>query len=458
MGFFVRKSRKKYGLFRMIEGELNDEKVILIDDLINSGESFMRQVEILEKLGKKIVRVLAILRFRDKEFYRYFRERGIEVESLFTLDDFSDVLAVKNIIDEKKKSVPMPFEAEWQFKSENPNYFYIVPKSAPLADDTKLYFGADNGNFWSINQSDGTVAWRHKIAFHAKGKYIFSSPAMNKDLVYFGAYDGNFYALDKESGSVRWKFMEADWIGSSPCTAPDLGLIFVGLEFGLWGKQGGIVALDLETGRKKWQYTMSGLTHSSPAYSRRQRVVVCGCNDFSVSGFNAKKGSLIWKFKTAGEIKESFAFDEKRGLVAFGSFDTHIYVLKIKTGELVYKIETGEGIYSTPLIKEDRLFAASLDKKLYCVDLNTGKIAWEFDTGGRIFASPEAIGDKVYVGSNDGRMYELDPASGKNTGLFQSTERITNKIAYNKKTERIFLPTFANEVYCLKRIPRQVML
>ena len=450
-GFFIRKSRKKTGLLHMIEGCVTDEKIILVDDIVNSGKSFIRQVEVLEGLGGKVDTVFAILRFRDLDYYKYFHDKGINVESLFSLDDFSDSLKVKNLIDKKEAPVSMPFHADWLFKSENPNYYYVVPKSAPTIDDAKIYFGADNGNFWAVNQYDGSVVWKYKVGFHAKGKYIFSSPAIYKNLVYFGAYDGNFYALDKESGRRVWVFTEADWIVSSPCISPNLNLVYVGLEFGLWKKRGGIVALDLENGKKKWEYTMTGLTHSSPAYSKKHSAVVCGCNDFSVYAFDAQKGKLLWEFETGGEVKASFTFDDARDTVIFGSYDSYIYVLKTKTGELVYKIKTDEAIYSTPLVRDNFAYIASLDKNLYCIDLNTGTIAWKFPTNGRIFASPEIIGDKIYIGSNDGRLYELDAVTGKNTATFQATERITNKIAYNPDTNKIFLPTFANEIYCLAK-------
>lgn len=450
-GFFIRKSRKKDGLMRMIEGAINDEKIVLVDDIINSGKSFIRQVEVLEGLGKKVDTVFVILRFRDLDYYKYFHDKGIKVESLFTLDDFFDSLKVKNLFDKKEMPVSMPFHAEWLFKSEKPNYYYVVPKSAPVIDEEKIYFGADNGNFWAINQSDGSVVWKYKVGFHAKGKYIFSSPAIYKNLVYFGAYDGNFYALDKESGRRVWVFTEADWIGSSPCISPNLNLVYVGLEFGLWKKRGGIVALDLESGKKKWEYTMTGLTHSSPAYSKKHSVVVCGCNNFSVYAFDAQKGKLLWEFETGGEVKASFAFDDARDTVIFGSYDSYVYVLKTKIGELVYKIKTDEAIYSTPLVNNNFAYVASLDKNLYCINLDTGKVVWKFATNGRIFASPEIIWDKVYIGSNDGRLYELDSVTGKNTAFFQAAERITNKIAYNKNTDKIFLPTFANEIYCLSK-------
>ncbi len=448
-GFFIRKSRKKSGLLRMIEGTLTEENIILVDDLMNSGNSLMRQVEILEKLNKKVVAVFAILRFHDLGYYQYFHDKGIEIYSLFSLDDFAHSLQVKNLMPQNKEPIPMPFKAEWQFISERPNYFYVIPKSAPAIDGKKLYFGADNGNFWAINQKDGTVAWNYIIRAHSKGKYIFSSPIIHHDIVYFGAYDGNFYALNKETGQKEWVFREADWIGSSPCVAPSLNLVFVGLEFGLWKKRGGIVALDCASGEKKWEYGMPGLTPASPAYAQKQGIVVCGCNDFSVYGLDARKGKLLWQFRTGGEVKASCAIDETRGLVAFGSFDAHIYVLNITTGELVWKFATLEAIDSTPLLKGDYLYAASLDKKLYCIDLNTGAIVWQFSAHGRIFASPLFIGDNIYIGANDGRLYELDANTGKNTALFQTTERITNAIAYNEETRKIFLPTFANEIYCL---------
>ena len=450
-GFFIRKSRKKDGLMRMIEGMVTAEKIILVDDIINTGKSFIRQVEVLEGIGKKVDTVFAVLRFRDSEYYKYFHDKGIRVESLFTLDDFADSLKVKNLVDKKEGPVPMPFKAEWCFKSENPNYFYVVPKSGPAIDETRLYFGSDSGNFWAINQTDGSVAWKYKVGFHAKGKYIFSSPAIYKDFVYFGSYDGNFYALDKETGKKSWIFMEADWIGSSPCVAPDLGLIFVGLEFGLFRKQGGIAVLDAETGKKKWEYFMPGLVHSSPAYSAKRNVVVCGSNNFSVYGFNAKTGKLLWEFKTDGEVKASFVFDEERGVVCFGSFDKHLYILRANTGELVHKVETGEAIYSTPVAYKNFVYIASLDKILYCINLDTGAVIWKFATSGRVFASPKIIEKRIYIGSNDGRLYELDPETGKNTAFFQATERITNAIACNPSTKKIFLPTFANEIYCLHR-------
>jgi hypothetical protein len=50
-------------------------------------------------------------------------------------------------------------------------------------------------------------------------------------------------------------------------------------------------------------------------------------------------------------------------------------------------------------------------------------------------------------------MYEVDIKSGKCKSIYQTAERITNKISYNPETKRYFLPTYANEIYCLEKIP-----
>jgi len=449
--FFIRKSRKKHGLLNMVEGILSDDRVILVDDIINSGNSFIRQVEVLEALGKKVEVVFSILQFRDDSFYEYFHKKNIRVESLFMLNDFNDSLGLTNLVPRKQKSVPMPFTVSWYFKSEQPNYFYVVPKSAPVIDTHNLYYGSDSGIFWALNQVDGSVVWKFKVGFHAKGKYIFSSPAVYKDMVYFGAYDGNVYALDVKTGKSRWIFMEADWVGSSPIVSEKLNLLFIGLEFGLFKKRGGVVALDAVSGEKVWQFNTVDYVHASPAYSQKNNLVVCGSNNNSVYGLNAKTGHLRWEYKTEGEVKAAAAFDEKRGWTCFGSHDSYFYIVSSKDGTLIKKIKTGFGIYSTPLVFEDKVYVSSLDKKLYCVDLKSLEIRWEFETSGRIFASPTIINGHIYIGSNDGRLYELDPETGQLTAQYQAVERITNKIISNKEGTCLFLPTFANEMICLKR-------
>ncbi len=448
-GFYVRKSRDKDGMQNVAEGLREGGRVVLLDDIINSGKGLERAVEVLESLGKRVAAICVVIRFRGDDEYEYFVRKGIPILSLFHLSDFPEIPPLTK--KESPRSELAKFEKRWRFSGGPPDYHLVVPKSAPLLAEDAIFFGADNGSFFAIDQETGKERWHYKVRFGSGGKIILSSPAYARGLVFFGAYDGNVYALDAQTGSIKWRFMDADWVGSSPAVADDLGLVFIGLEFGLWKRRGGVAALDIDSGKKKWEGTTESLVHASPAYSKRHGIVVCGSNDGMVYGLDARLGTIRWSYACGDAVKASAAFDEERGLVAFGSFDRFIHILDVRTGAPVHKVETLHAIYSTPLIKDGRLYVGGMDKYVYAVDLDDGRIRWRDRTDGRIFASPAVIGDRLYIGCNDGRLYELELETGKLCGYFQATERILNRIAFDERAERIFMPTQANEIYCLEK-------
>src|SRR5665213_1522892 len=65
-GLFIRKSRKRKGLMKQVEGTPTDDPIILVDDLINSGGTFEKQIKILEQMEKKVSDIFALIAFRDQ--------------------------------------------------------------------------------------------------------------------------------------------------------------------------------------------------------------------------------------------------------------------------------------------------------------------------------------------------------------------------------------------------------
>lgn len=452
-GFFIRKSRKKSGLLKMIEGKVTDDPVIIVDDLVNSGLTIMRQVEILQELKKRIAGIVSILRFRDASYYVSFQEKGIPFEAFFELSDFQESLGVVNLKDSRYAPLaPNPFgKICWKFQGESPNLFYVVPKSGPVVSDGLVYFGADDGYFFSLDVISGRVSWKYKTPFGSKGKYILSTPAVYRDMVFFGAYDGNLYALDKRTGQKRWVFMEADWVGSSPCVAEDLGLVFIGLEYGLFRKHGGVSGIDIRTGEKVWEFRSSALTHGSPAYSEKFRVVGCGSNDAVFSVLHAKTGKLLWSYQTDGPIKHAPCFSDEHDVVVVLGHGETVFVFKTDTGDIVSKFRMNFGSYGSPLVFRESVICGSFDKHVYCFDLFTGVLKWKFYTGSRCFSTPVIVDGLLYIGSNNARLFEIDPETGEVLGVFQTKERITNKIAYDRETGIFLVPTFANEIFAMKK-------
>lgn len=444
-GFFIRKSRKRDGLMKMFEGGLTDDPVILVDDMINSGQSINKIIVSLSGVHKKVTDVFVILSFRALSAYSFAHERSIQIASLFTLED----IGMSHLNSSSTEIPHSAYDIVWKFAGTRPRFNFVVEKSAPVLDENAIYFGSDNSTLWSLDQTSGRENWHFKTGIHPKG--IFSTPALQRGNVYFGAYDGSVYAIDAKTGKRKWEYADADWVGSSPALAPDLGLCYVGLEFGLIGKQGGIVALSLDSGKQVWSDRTPEFTHGSPLYIQSESLVTIGSNDNTLYAYDAATGSRRWTYRTQGEIKGSCAFDAKRKLIVFGSWDGKVYALHVSDGSLAFSYETGAAIFSTPLISDGTAYIGSLDKSVYAIDLETGLAKWTYVTNGRIFASPVIAEGMLWIGSNDGRLYELEPKTGNLKSFFQASERIVNAIAYNPQSKLFFVPTVANEIYCIKR-------
>lgn len=445
-GFFIRKSRKREGLMKQIEGTLTDDPIILVDDLINTGGSFDKMLKILEETNLPIKSIFAILRFRTKEVYAS-NKNWPSCDTLFSIQDFGIPL-LENMTPAQHDSL----QELWKYKAPNPAFEYVVQKSAPVVDDIRVYFGTDTGTFVALNQKDGSIAWSFDVGSHPPGKGIFSTPVLHKGIVYFGAYDGNVYALNSATGALCWKYSEADWVGSSPALAPKLGLVFIGLEFGFFKKRGGCAAIDMKTGTRVWIDRTPSLTHGSPLFVEAESMVFIGSNDGVLYAYNAKTGRRAWAYITEGEIKTAPAYDPKRRLVIATSHDGNVYAFSAQDGTIEWIFKTTGVFYSIPLIDGDIVYVSSLDKYIYALNLDTGAIISKFETSGRIFASPTIDENRIWIGSNDGRLYELERRTLHLISWHQFSERVVNKIAYNFKTKNFFVGTVANEMYCLKRI------
>ena len=449
-GFILRKERKTYGTGSSIEGSLTDAPIILVDDVLNSGASMEKARVLLEQQNKTIAAAYVLIDYESPQGRLWRTRQAIPVIASFRLSEFG--LSV-----EKPKPRPMAtFDNRWRFASPDPNFFHRVPKSFPATDGRRVYFGSDSGVFWCLDARDGSLAWNFTV--HARGhKNIWSSPALHDGRVYFGSYDGNVYCLDAVTGKEVWRFTGADWVGSSPALAPELGYLFIGLEFAVEGKRGSIAALKLENGEKVWEHMTKRYTHASPAYWPERQVVACGSNDNEMFLFEARTGGMRWRFETRGEggekgsIRHAPAFDKKRGHLVTGCANGWIYIIDVETGKEVWSVRTDNTIYTVPLVAEDTAYVGSTDKHLYVLDLERRAVKTRIFAGSKIFGPPRLLQGRIYFGACSGMVYELDPATDEITGTHQLPDAVTNAVEYNTTTGDFYALTYVNELFAFTR-------
>jgi len=446
-GFIVRKERKPHGASQIIEGCLTDDPIVILDDVVNSAKSLEKVRAVLAEQHRDIDRAFCIIDFESPAGRRWAQRHGVPLSHLFVLSDFNLSLTAAPL----PETAAAEFEIQWQFASPHPYPFHVVPKSAPLVDKERLYFGSDSGTMWCRNARDGSALWQFDTVERGR-KGIFSAPRIHDSLLYFGAYDGNVYALDTDSGAERWRFTHADWVGSTPCLAPDLSLLFIGLEYQRPTQKGGLVALSLSSGDLVWEVPTRDYLHGSPAYDQTREIVVVGTNEGTVMGISAPTGTVLWRYDTTGPVKHAPAIDSGRGLVVAGSFDGKIHGINLLTGQPIFTVDTGNTIYSTPLVDGNRAFVGSTDKSLYVIDLDTGLVEKKLECGAKIHGSPERIGPYIYFGTNEGRVYEVDPDTLSVNGFCQFPDAVTNRVAHDDKTGQFFALTSTNKLFAFIRL------
>ncbi len=136
------------------------------------------------------------------------------------------------------------------------NQFYAT---AALAYGT-AYIGGINGTIYAFALGNGGQRWSY-----ATNGWVYSSPAVWRDLVYEGSYDGYFYALNAATGSLAWKFRAGSPISGAP-TVID-GIVYLSSFSGhTWG-------LNARTGRVEWTFADG---RYCPATADRQTLYLNG--------------------------------------------------------------------------------------------------------------------------------------------------------------------------------------
>lgn len=442
-GLLIRKERKTTGTGQIIEGVPNENPVVLVDDIVNSGNSLDKAFAALRQSILDIHEVFVVIDYNSEAGLDWRKKKNVNVTSLFDLAEFG--LAVKS-------PPPLPvsdYAIAWRYYSPGAFPFHTVPKSTPLLVGDKIYMGLEKGAMVCVDAKTGKAVWEFPIAMdHNKG--VWSSPAHHAGRIYFGAYNGCVYCLDAKTGAVIWANPCCDWVGSSPLIVEKHNMLYLGLEYQRHRAMGSNAALDLDTGSRLWEIPQKKYQHGSAAYFEPIDAVIFGNADHNLSAYEAKTGKLIWQSDTERSLKYPPAIDVQRGRVIGTSFDGKIYVVDAVNGRKLAAFHTNDLCYTTPLIYKNKIFAGSGDKHMYIIDADTLQMLKRMDCGSRVYSSPRVINGRVVFGTNGGRIIELDGDTLEVLAVSQLPDAIPNAIASTPDGSMMFAATHMNEIYAIQ--------
>lgn len=85
---YVRAKAKEHGLKKMVEGNLTaGQKVVLIEDLISTGQSSIEAAEALRAQGINVIQILSIFSYDLPEAVENFKQHNFNYDSLINLDE-----------------------------------------------------------------------------------------------------------------------------------------------------------------------------------------------------------------------------------------------------------------------------------------------------------------------------------------------------------------------------------
>lgn len=87
LGGFVRDDRKPHGRRRLVEGPVSrDQPVVFLDDILNSGRSALKAVDLLRADGFQVVGMICLFHFTWSGGRSRLEEHGLWVDSILDLN------------------------------------------------------------------------------------------------------------------------------------------------------------------------------------------------------------------------------------------------------------------------------------------------------------------------------------------------------------------------------------
>ena len=403
-GFIVRRERKTYSMRRLVEGpELGDRsRVILVDDLINTGSTFRRVVAAIRRSGATVVAAATLVDYQ-RSGGRWAAELGIPLISLFTVTELG--LAVR------MPTHGAAVQHRWSAGS-------VMAGPVEAVADLK-------GGQVAVANAAGDV-----VVLDDGGQVVWTKPGPGRgepdrrwliragDRLVVGARRGELSAVDARSGEPQWASTApgGDTVVAVAATAR------IALRARTDALTGGVLAAyDAATGDLLWECPLPGKPLRPLQVTRRRAQVAIGCADGSVLGIDARTGVDRWRIQTGLPIDAGLLVTSR---LAYASAGGVAMAIDVRTGGLVWRRRLARRLSGWPVIAAG-LVVAIAGRRLVALDPGSGSIVWITTLSDEVIGSPVAHGESVVLQTRS-RVHIVDAPTGELRATFPFGEHVAS--------------------------------
>ncbi len=294
----------------------------------------------------------------------------------------------------------------------------------------------------AYNFMTGAEKWRLPVVNGAE-----PSATLIKDRLFIGASDGQFYSINADTGQVIWTFPTKIETLSEP-------LLHEGVIYILTGNNS-LFALDALNGKQLWLYTRQDTSSlsirggSKPAI--RNGTLYVGFSDGSVVALLASNGAVKWE-KQLSRNKKFRDLDSNPLLeddfMYLTGYDDHVYCLRAATGETVWTAPYGG--YGSILASGDRLYLAASSGEFLSLQKETGQKVWSYPLKEGIATGASLLKGLVVFGESQGSLQILDAATGKQISSFSPGRGILSPPTVDEKNSMIYFISNEANLYGIR--------
>lgn len=302
------------------------------------------------------------------------------------------------------------------------------------------------------NAHDGLVAYDIATG-ERKWSYVVPNgvekePVAYNNRLYFGGNDGFFYSISLDTGRELWKTHIKSEIVATPAFDAQEGRVYFVTT------SNSILALEAESGRQVWSYTRQ----DPSSYSIRggttpvvhKNLIYVGFSEGSFVAFNKSNGTINWeiqlnKNKRFKDIDAGAVIENEKIYVS--GYDDKLYILSTTNGDVLNKFEAGG--YVPVTIDGSILYYPSTNGKVYALNKDSLKAVWEYEVPNGLPTEISLFNDNLVFGESLGDLILLDKKTGAVNTRFEPGRGIQSPVVVNEKRSEVYFISGEANLYSM---------
>jgi len=267
--------------------------------------------------------------------------------------------------------------------------------------DGKVYFGANDGNFYCLDAETGKTLWTTPL-----NSETLTAPVIQGGSVYHLTGDNTLRAFDASTGNVLWvktrpvKALMTVRGQTQPLFAD--GMIYAGFSDGIFA------AYDATNGFEKWTKRIgddkkfNDVDASARIY--KDCVLVASYAN-ALYCLNKTTGSVTWQHDFGGFIPVTVVGDQ----IFYPTVQREIHVLDAPSGKLLKKIVLKKGLSTEVVSYKDMILYGQTKGPVVVRDKDSLEIVDTFSSGRGLFATPTVDSGRgeIFIHSNEANLFKL---------------------------------------------------